>query len=168
IVREWQLRLSDTFFSVAPPPRQRSRVVVVSIDDQSLQQYGRWPWRRELLAQLTKNLVQAGSGPIGLDVLLSEPQSPEADHDLADAFRSSGRMVVVDKIANFPGGPQWIEPLPAFAEATTVGHAQAVLDVDSVCRRFPPRELTLNGSRWAFAVEVARKADPQRALGFLE
>jgi signal transduction histidine kinase/CHASE2 domain-containing sensor protein len=167
IVREWQLRLSDTFFSVAPAPRARSRVVVVSIDDQSLQQYGRWPWSRELLAQLTNKLVQAGSGPIGLDILLSEPQSQRADTQLASAFRSSGRVVVVDKIANFPGGPQWIEPLPAFAEAATVGHAQAVLDVDSICRRFPPRELTLNGSRWAFAVEVARQADPQRALAFL-
>jgi signal transduction histidine kinase/CHASE2 domain-containing sensor protein len=168
IVREWQLRLADSFFRIAPQPGQRSRVVVVSIDDQSLQQYGRWPWSRELLVEITNKLAQAGAGPIGLDILLSEPQTSEADRDLARAFRAAGRVVVVDKIAGFSGTPRWIEPLPEFAGAATVGHAQAILDMDSVCRRFPPRELTLNGSRWAFAIEVARKADPQRAQKFLQ
>lgn len=168
IVRESQLRLTDTFFRVAPSEHQRSPVVVVSIDDQSLQQYGRWPWSRELLVEITNQLAKAGAGPIGLDILLSEPQSREADRDLADAFRRAGRVVIVDKLANLAGGPQWVEPVAVFAEAATVGHAQAVLDMDSICRRFPPRELTLNGSRWAFAVEVARKVDPQRALAFLQ
>ncbi len=167
IVREWQTRLTDSFFRMAPRPRQRSRVVIVSIDDESLRQYGRWPWSRDLLAKLTNRLVQAGSGPIGFDILLSEAQSPIADSHLATAFRSAGDVVIVDKIANFPDRPRWVDPLPDFVNAASVGHAQAVLDVDSICRRFPPRELTLAGSRWAFAIEVARRVDPQRTASFL-
>lgn len=169
VIRDSEMRLTDTFFRVAPPPSQRSPVVMVLIDDESLRQYGRWPWSRELLSRLIDNLAQAGAGVIGLDVLLSEPQSPGADTTLQKSLQAAGRVVLVGKIGAFPEGPHWIEPLPEFSKAAVaVGHAHAVLDEDSVCRRFPPRELTVDGPRWAFAVEVARRTDPQRASAFLD
>lgn len=168
VVRDWQLLLSDTFFRVIPPPKQHSEVVLVLIDDQSLGEYGRWPWPRPLLAQLTRKLAEAGAGVIGLDILLSEAQSPDADKVLSDALRATQRAVIVDKIGYLPDGPHWIEPLPEFAEASrAVGHAHAVLDVDGVCRRFPARELSIDGPRWAFAVEVARHMNPQATSRFL-
>lgn len=167
VIRDWQLRFSDTFFRISPVPKQRSQVVLVTIDDESLQRYGRWPWSRALLAKLTNNLVQAKASVIGLDILLSEPQSPEADAALEKALHA-GPTVIVDKIAAYPTGPKWIEPLPQFAQsASAVGHAQAVLDVDSVCRRYSAHQLTLDGPRWAFAVEVARRIDPERTAAFL-
>src|SRR5579872_3424238 len=166
-IRESQARLSDSYFHLAPAPRQQSPVVIVLIDDESLQKFGRWPWSRDLLARLTSNLSQAGARVIGLDILLSEAQSPSADAALAEALRASERAVIADKIGSYPDGPHWVEPLPIFAQVATVGHGQAVLDRDGICRRFPPRELALDGSRWAFAVEVARRLDPQRANAFL-
>jgi signal transduction histidine kinase/CHASE2 domain-containing sensor protein len=167
VIRELQVRVTDTLFQLAPAPKDRSRVVLVLIDDESLQKYGRWPWSRDLLVRLTTNLSQAQAATIGLDILLSEPQSPEADRALSEALAASGRAIIVDKIASFPEGIRWIEPLSQFARAAAVGHAHAVLDPDAVCRRFPPRELTLDGPRWAFAVEVARRTDPQRTASFL-
>lgn len=166
-IRDAQVRLSDSYFRFAPAPGHESPVVVVLIDDDSLQKFGRWPWSRSLLARLTNNLSQAGAQVIGLDILLSEPQSAEADTALAAALQASGRAVIADKIGSYPDGPRWVEPLPAFAQAATVGHGQAVLDSDGVCRRFPPRELALDGSRWAFAVAVARRVAPQRTAAFL-
>lgn len=169
VVRDSEMRLTDTFFRLAPPPAQPSAVVLVLIDDESLRQYGRWPWSRELLGQLTSNLAHAGAGVIGLDILLSEPQSAEADASLERSLQASGRTVLVGKFGSFPDGPHWVEPLPAFSKvAVAVGHAHAVLDADSVCRRFPPRELTIDGPRWAFAVEVARRTDSHRAATFLD
>jgi signal transduction histidine kinase len=166
-IRDAQVRLTDSYFRLAPAPGQRSPVVVVVIDDQSLQKFGRWPWSRTLLARLTNNLSQAGAQVIGLDILLAEPQSVEADAALAAALKSSGRAVIADKIGTYPDGPRWVEPLPAFAQAAAVGHGHAALDADGVCRRFPARELTLDGSRWAFAVEVARRVAPRRTAAFL-
>jgi CHASE2 domain-containing sensor protein/two-component sensor histidine kinase len=169
VVRDSELRLTDTFFRLAPPPAQRSSVVLVLIDDESLRQYGRWPWSRELLARLVSNIADSGAGAIGLDVLLSEPQSPAADAALQTALHASGRAVLVGKIGAFPDGPHWVEPLPPFAQAAiAVGHAHAVLDDDGICRRFPPLELTVGGPRWAFAVEVARRTDQPRANAFLD
>jgi CHASE2 domain-containing sensor protein/two-component sensor histidine kinase len=166
LVREWQLRVGDSYFHLAPAAK--SPVLVVLIDDQSLREFGRWPWSRMRLAQLTRNLADAGATVIGLDVLLSEPQSQEADRALADAFARSGRVVIVDKIGSFPDGPHWIEPLPEFTRVARVGHAQAVLDLDGRCRRFPARELTPDGSRWAFGVEVARVVAPAQTGTFLQ
>ncbi|MFB3813543.1 MAG: CHASE2 domain-containing protein [Terriglobales bacterium] len=168
LVRSLQLRLNDSYFSVGPAPRRPSPVMMVVIDDQSLAEYGRWPWSRTLLAQLTRNLSQAGAQVIGLDILLSEPQTPAADAALRDALAESGRVVLVDKIGTFPEGPRWIEPAPQLARAAAaVGHSLAVLDRDGVCRRYPPLELSPDGSRWAFALEVARRIDPARLAGFL-
>ena len=166
-VRDWQLRFNDSFFRFSPLPKPRSRVVLVTIDDASLQQLGRWPWSRTVLARLVNNLNAAGASVIGLDILLSEPQAPDADQSLQDALRSS-RAVIVDEIAAFADGPHWIEPIPSFVTAAGgVGHAQAPLDRDSVCRMYPARELSLDGSRWAFSVEVARRIDPDRTAMFL-
>ena len=167
LVREWQVRFCDTFFRLAPAPEARSKVVVVTIDDESLQRYGRWPWSRTLLAKLTNTLAQDGASVIGLDILFSEPQTAAADKALQDAILAT-HAVIVDKIASYPDGPQWMEPLPSFAQvAGGIGHAQAPLDADSVCRRYPARELTLDGSRWAFGVEVARRVDAKATTQFL-
>src|SRR5512146_2525070 len=167
-VRELGLRLSDSVYRVAPQPAKPSKVVLILIDDQSLQAYGRWPWSRTLLAQLTRNLNQAGAQAVGIDILLSEAQSADADLPLARAIKDSG-AVIVDKIGTYPDGPRWIEPLAQFAHsAGAVGHAQAVLDRDGVCRRFPVQELTADGARFAFAFEVARRVDKNAADQFLE
>lgn len=168
LIHDSEQRLTDTFFRVTPAPADRSKVVLVLIDDESLQQYGRWPWSRVLLAQLTRNLADAGAAVIGLDILFSEPQSPEADAAMREALKNSGRTVLADKIGAFPDGSRWIEPLPEFsAVAMAVGHVHAPLDADSVCRSFPARELSIDGSRWAFAVEVARHTDPHATSAFL-
>lgn len=166
VVRQSELRLADSFFRLAPRSPQRSRVLLVTIDDESLRQYGRWPWSRTRLAELTRNLSQAGAQVIGLDILLAESQTAEADGALRDAL-ANGRAVIVGKIGSYVDGAHWIEPLPGFAQVASVGHAQAVLDVDGVCRRFPVRELTIDGPRWAFAVELARHIDLQHTAQFL-
>lgn len=167
VIRDFEARLSDTYFRITPP-HGHSRIVLILIDDESLRQYGRWPWSRVLLAKILRNLHQAGARVVGIDILFSEPQSPEADQALREALQENGRAVIVDRIGSYPDGPQWIEPLPQFSQAAiAVGHTQAVLDVDSVCRSFPPRELTINGSRWAFAIEVARRTDPKATDVFL-
>lgn len=160
-------RLSDSYFRIQPVERNSS-VVVVAIDDASLQKYGRWPWSRSTLARLVRAIAAQNPQVIGIDILLSERQSEAADGDLRDALQSSGNVVLVDKIGSFPDGPRWLEPLPEFARAAVaVGHAEAVLDADGICRRFPPEELSIAGPRYAFGIEVARKVARRPSASFL-
>ena len=50
------------------------RLAVIAIDDVSLQNIGRWPWSRKVLADMTDKLVAARAKVIGYTILLSEPQ----------------------------------------------------------------------------------------------
>ncbi len=47
-------------------------VVIVAIDDASLERLGRWPWSRVVIARLLDRLVTADAAVIGFDVVQSE------------------------------------------------------------------------------------------------
>ncbi len=49
-------------------------VVIVDIDEDSLQQEGRWPWSRARVATMIDHLREAGAVVIAFDVVFSEPE----------------------------------------------------------------------------------------------
>src|SRR3977135_2354716 len=51
-----------------------SRVAVIAIDDQSIANIGRWPWSREIHAQMITKLKQAGAKVVGYASFFFEPQ----------------------------------------------------------------------------------------------
>lgn len=66
--------LYDVRFSLLPPQReQRVPIVIVDIDESSIQQQGRWPWERRKVALLVNQLQAYQAGLIGLDIIFSEP-----------------------------------------------------------------------------------------------
>ncbi len=66
--------LFDAYQTVAPRPRISAPVVIVDVDEASLQRYGQWPWPRNLLALLLVKIETMNPAAIGLDVIM-----PEAD-----------------------------------------------------------------------------------------
>jgi CHASE2 domain-containing sensor protein/nitrogen-specific signal transduction histidine kinase len=146
-VREISYRINDSFFRLRNYNTGPSSVIVVVIDDAALTQRGRWPWHRSQLARLVDAISIGGPRAIGLDVLLSEPSDASDDGLLAAAISRAGNVVLPAKISTSPAGPLWIEPLPLFARAASgVGHVQAILDEDGVCRRLPNTEMSLRGT----------------------
>ena len=82
--------LYDLKMRIFRPQTVEERVVVVDIDDKSLREIGRWPWPRDQVAKLTRNLFeQYGVAAIGYDVVFSEPD------------QSSG-LPVLEKMAQGP------------------------------------------------------------------
>ena len=52
-----------------------ARIVIVDIDDASLQQYGQWPWRRDRLARFTRELTERQRvAVLGFDVMFVEAE----------------------------------------------------------------------------------------------
>lgn len=52
------------------------RIVIVDIDETSLQQLGQWPWSRDKLARLTDELMgRQRAAVLGFDVLFAEPDT---------------------------------------------------------------------------------------------
>jgi len=48
-------------------------VVVVDIDEKTLDRYGQWPWPRYQMARLLDGIARRGASGIGLDIVMAEP-----------------------------------------------------------------------------------------------
>jgi signal transduction histidine kinase/CHASE2 domain-containing sensor protein len=157
-------KLSDFYFLLRRPQPTSSQVALVMIDEVTLARYGRWPWHRAQLAQLIRAVAAQQPQAIGLDVLLPEKEDDANDAALTQAIREAPNMVLVSKISSSPEGNLWIEPQPQFlAVARGAGHAQAIIDLDGVCRSIPLEEPSADGMRPAFALKLASLAQPQLA-----
>ncbi|HEV2175579.1 MAG TPA: CHASE2 domain-containing protein [Terriglobia bacterium] len=158
-VDELSRRLGDEYFRLRGTRATSRNVGLVLIDDNSLSQYGRWPWPRSLLARLIRAASAQRPRALGVDILLSEPGDEKDDRDLAEAFKEAGNVVLAAKISGSPEGQMWEEPLPVFARvAAGVGHVQAVLGPDGICRSVPASEMSPDGLLPALAVAVASVA----------
>jgi adenylate cyclase len=76
-----------------PSPR-RNDIVIVALDEKSLEEFGRWPWSRTLTARLVRAVSAGGPRAIGIDIFFSEPESPAADAALAAAVRDAGNVIL--------------------------------------------------------------------------
>jgi CHASE2 domain-containing sensor protein/serine phosphatase RsbU (regulator of sigma subunit) len=72
--------LFDGYQKLFPRERHSAPVVIVAIDEESLQRFGQWPWPRTRLAQLIAGISAAKPAAVGVDLLFPEPDrfSPSA------------------------------------------------------------------------------------------
>lgn len=73
-----ELKLYDLKFRMRGLQKPGPEVVIVAIDDASLKSLGRWPWSREVMAELLSRLKAAGPRVIALDIIFAERQETAA------------------------------------------------------------------------------------------
>ena len=91
------------------------RIAVVAIDDQSIQNIGRWPWSRDVHVKMTELLTGAKAKVIGYNVFFFEPQIDpglEYIHRLSQTFSASSFRNSAD-----PSASQFNRILQEAAEA---------------------------------------------------
>lgn len=114
-------------------------IVIVAIDDESLQALGRWPWPRSLHAQLIDRLRQIDNRALAIDLLFAEPQDndPRADRQLAEAIANHGAVVlpVAPVMDTTTQHVNLIGSLPIFHKSAALGHVDIELDGDGIARR---------------------------------
>jgi adenylate cyclase len=73
-------RAFDAMLARTANPSLDAAVRVVDIDRQSLERHGPWPWSRDQIARLLKDVLAAGPTAVGLDILIDGPdeRSPAA------------------------------------------------------------------------------------------
>ncbi len=86
------LKATDAMFVARGASKPPPEVVIVAVDEKSINEIGRWPWSREVTARLIRALKPARVA--ALDIVFSEPQNAEADAALAEAVRGSGNVVL--------------------------------------------------------------------------
>ena len=73
--------ITQQFFDVVRTTSERNEVVILGIDDTSLQALGAWPWNRSIFAEVTKKLDDYRAKAVVFDVLFLEGRDGD------DAFR---------------------------------------------------------------------------------
>ena len=63
---------TDFKFKARGPQQPKNKVVIVDIDSESIETFGRWPWHRDYLAYLIERTFQSGAKVVGLDIVFSE------------------------------------------------------------------------------------------------
>jgi len=114
-------------------------IVIVAIDDASVEAIGRWPWRRAVHATLLEKIAAAKPRAIALDLVLSEPDAdPEQDRLLAAALAHAAPVVLP-----LGGAP----PDPALRGGAVLGAAEPAMDADGVLRHAYLRNITASGTQ---------------------
>lgn len=126
------------------------RIVVVAIDDESLDVIGRWPWDRRVHAELLHALNQPGFEPnsIHFDISFDEASDPEADAAFEEALSMYDNVVLpvtgitedVTRSSTLAQGDYWDVydvrlPYEPFARHAHLAHINALIDPDGVIRR---------------------------------
>ena len=156
---QWDERTGSVAWRFAAKHTQERRVVVVDIDEKSIQALGAWPWPRERMAQLLNRLDQAGVGLKVLDVLFDNPRP--GDDVLKKALASPVPTVAAELFAldGHPGLQSGVLagalPFAACPTASTMaqgylapeagllssgakaGHITPILDPDGTVRQVP-------------------------------
>ncbi|MCK4834497.1 MAG: CHASE2 domain-containing protein, partial [Gammaproteobacteria bacterium] len=73
------------------------KIAIIAIDDQSIDNIGRWPWSRDVHAQMHDILSQGGAKAVGQTVFFSEPQLDpglQFIRELRQAFEESSISAV--------------------------------------------------------------------------
>tara|TARA_S200000501_G_scaffold176517_1_gene166175 strand:+ start:577 stop:2421 length:1845 start_codon:yes stop_codon:yes gene_type:complete len=130
---------------------------IVTIDEKSIEKYGQWPWKRDVLAEVITNLRSSGAGVIVLPILFSEEDRMGGDDILAQTITDNGVVIAqvgtsqVNKNSVPRGVAKIGNPLPYLFEwegmlgpisklgqsASGVGVINTAPEIDGVVRRIP-------------------------------
>jgi len=92
-----RLKVFDSYQLISPRVPTKRPVVIVDIDDASLDAQGQWPWPRTLIARLVSDITARSAVAIGFDVVFPEPDRTSPDliadtlPELSDAIRAEIR-----------------------------------------------------------------------------
>ena len=113
-------------------------IVLIKIDNESLQQVGRWPWSRREYAQLADKLTAAGARRIFFDVQFYAKTDLGDDTALADAIERSGRVVLPLNGSLAENGQATSEPpLPMLMRRAQLGAISWQYDYENAVWRLP-------------------------------
>lgn len=118
-------------------------MVIIEIDERSIQKLGRWPWPRNHHADILQSLKV--SKAVFFDVIFSDEdtQNPQADSDFAQALSEQNTVILPLYLEQLGHQGQLLEitPTQKFYQAIdAIGHVHVAADFDGVVRSIYLRE----------------------------
>lgn len=116
------------------------RIRIIGIDEESLAEYGQWPWPRTVHARLVDTLSSMGAKAIAFDILFDNPDRSGEKNDIifAQAVKKSSRVILPFKFerTDYLAGEKVFFPVSLLKEsAAALGFADYEEDIDAKVRR---------------------------------
>lgn len=162
LFQQWEWKTLDMRFQLRGQIETDPNIVLVDADDASAKRFGRWPWGRNVHADMMKFLRAEGAQTIVYDVLFDQPDNSDEDRQLADAVAddlvlpiavsltekpsvaAEPDSVIKNMVPDTPHAGKFLSvedsifPFPDLAlKAQFTGHIAANRDMDGVVRRVP-------------------------------
>lgn len=120
-------------------PEASEEILIIAVDEDSLDAFGKWPWPRDRHADLLSILAEAEPKAIAFDILLSEPGPIEDDMALAEAaVKNENLLLPLHFVIPGSDGADFDvkEPIALLKQAVGgIGHVNLLFDRDGVVRR---------------------------------
>jgi PAS domain S-box-containing protein len=139
-------------------PRDSS-LILVTVDESSLDKMGRWPWPRSVMARILEAISEGTPATIGFDIGFFEPdrQAPHDDERLIAAAEKSGRVIFPVYLAHLHSLGEIVSFQKPFAglagAAAGLGHVHIEPSLDGVVRKVYLHQECGGESAPAFAVK---------------
>jgi len=133
-----ELNIYDAWFRLSGAHDPGSQVVVLAMDDSSIQKLGPLPWPRSVVAALLDKL--GGAKAVGLDLMFDLPGTPQQDQALSAAIARQGHVVLASRFLFEKASTGKIvevlrEPRPEFLKGIAgLGFINMPTDIDNVVR----------------------------------
>ena len=93
--------LYDTRVRISAPGGVDERIVIVAIDEASLQRHGHWPFTREKFASMMYNLRDYGAAVVGFDVLFAERDESSDVRRLRNLAAQTGETDFLEQLNEY-------------------------------------------------------------------
>ncbi len=183
--------IHDRFIRAMPSEQVASSVVLVDIDERSLQMLGPWPWPRPLIAELSQRLSQAGVAHQAWDMFFAEEQTGDSiwrqQIEAAAGTLTLGQVLVLDSEVAIPPqvgvrvGWRGLKPSErlcardvqvyghlgtalSLGASVQAGHLSATPDQDGRLRQIPAVICDSGQAFPQFALAIALATSPKESL----
>ncbi|MFK8186638.1 MAG: diguanylate cyclase [Phormidesmis sp.] len=130
----WELQTFDWMMNHRPAEAQDDRIVIIGIDEQDIEQYGRAALTDTLLANLLEVVNEQHPTVIGLDLFRNVPTDLKGYERLQTIFRETHNIIGIEKVVNDVALPS-VSGNSILSEQGQTAASDLIVDVDGRVRR---------------------------------
>lgn len=123
----------DLFIFMNKTNLPQKEIVIVEIDNKSIQKFGRWPWDRKMHAKLLDTLFANKAKVVGLYINFPDPSNENSDNILFSALRKYPVVIIDSRITTsyIAKTPFW----KAISKTCSLGHNILPVSKDNTIRK---------------------------------
>ena len=162
-----------TFDAFVQTPEPSGNFVILNITEEDVQARGGYPFPRQDLAEIQRNLINAGSLGVGWVILFPQEDRFGGDEIFAQMlsyapsvlampefnngeYPKTHGTVILGPDVNLPVAKGFLQNIPELQEVSAQGSVSAPVDVDNLVRRIPLLQQTPDGWVASFGTEVLK------------